>query len=210
MGTADLTVAVAGSPVQIGGTFSSGPVELDALPLFLQLPGPSLGYNTHGQFGESISTTFDLRITFDGLLGSQPYIDITGTVTGYLGGDWLTVNMGANLSVNPMSATAQGWSTSSGVPLTLIDEYLNLSSYHLTGDIEGGAMNYVGFGGTIDPSTPGSTVAAPEPASILLYLTTLAGLWLMPKLRTKRTGRDSGSVPPIDVRSVAGISGATP
>ena len=135
--------------------YSSGFLDLGTLPRNLPLPGPSLGYNNDGQFNETINTTFDLKITFDGASGSHPSVDLTGPLVGGIGGEQSTYNMGGQFTATPTTATLSNWSANSGIPLALIDQYLSTSSHHLDGSIQG-LTNNVGFLMTVDPSTGGA------------------------------------------------------
>jgi hypothetical protein len=185
MGTIELTVAP--NVPRLGNTvYLSGSVDLSNLPQNLPLPGPSLGYNNDGQFNENINTTFDLKVTFGGASGSQPYVDLTGPLVGSIGGTSAVENMGGQFTASPTSAVLHNWSASSGVPLALIEPYLNPASYHLDGAIEGGAMNMAGFLMTVDPSTASPPVSAPEPVTMLMYLAVISGLGMRHGVRARR------------------------
>jgi hypothetical protein len=174
-GTIELTVPPGISKLA-NTSYSSGSVDLSTLPQNLPLPGPALGPNSAGAFTQTIDTTFNLRITFDGASGFQPVVDITGPLVGTIGGESITDNMGGQFTATPTSATLENWSPDSGIPLSLINQYLNTSSYHIDGAIEGGSTNLAGFLMTVDPSTPQSPVPAPEPATILVFAAALAGM----------------------------------
>lgn len=161
---------------QSGGFASGGTptaVDLSILPTGLPLPGGDLGYNTHGTFGQKINAPFDLKITFDGTSGSHPFVELTGTLVGEIGGTSLYANMGGWFIPTLTSAVLHDWTPDCGVPLSLINQYMNPASYHLDGAIEGGSMNGVGYLMTIDPSTGASVV--PEPATVVMYLAVIGG-----------------------------------
>jgi hypothetical protein len=175
MGTIDLTIGP--DVARLARTaYSSGLVDLSNLPQNLPLPGPSLGYNNNGWFDETINTTFDLKITFSGASGVSPSVDLTGRLVGEIGGTEATENLGGFFAATPTSAALNNWSVDSGVPLTLIDQYLNPSSYHLDGAIEGGSENHAGFLMTVDSSSGIVSVPAPEPAAVVVFLAAFAAL----------------------------------
>jgi hypothetical protein len=182
-GTIELTVPPGASKLA-NTAYSSGTVDLSTLPANVPLPGAPLGYNDAGAFSQTINTIFDLKITFNGASGFQPVIDITGTLTGTLGGNSITENLGGQFAATPTSAMLENWSPESGVPVALINQYLNTSSYHINGAIEGGPTNLAGFSMTVDPSTAGSPVPAPEPTSVVVFLAALGGLGLRRRLRS--------------------------
>ncbi len=179
MGTITLTVAPAppayGNPgpgIPKEAVYNSGSVDLSVLPQNLFLPGPPLGF-AGGLIGNSINTTFDMKITFDGASGTQPYVDVKGSLFGYVAS--VPGAASSNFSGTPTSATLQDWTVGSGVPLGLVNQYLNLSNYQSIDQ---------GSGGTAPPETgqfvvqvdPAPAVAAPEPAALLVYLVALGGL----------------------------------
>jgi hypothetical protein len=174
-GTIELTIPP-GTPRLAYTSYSSGSVDLSTLPQNIPLPGPPLGPNSAGAFTQTIDTTFNLRITFDGASGFQPVVDITGPLVGTIGGNSITENMGGQFTATPTSATLENWSPDSGIPLSLINQYLNTASYQIDGAIEGGGTNLLGFLMTVNPSTPGSPVPAPEPATILVFVVAFAGM----------------------------------
>jgi hypothetical protein len=178
MGTITLTVAPAlptvdgaGGGIPSPAVYTSGLVNLGALPQNFALAGPALGF-VGGIIEESVQTTFDMRITFDGAAGSQPYVDVTGSLGG--GVESLPGSAASNFFGTPTSATLRDWTIGSGVPLALLDQYLNLSNYQQLTQ---------GFGGTAPPDTGTFWLVmdpapsnAPEPASLLVYAIALAAL----------------------------------
>jgi hypothetical protein len=224
MGTVTVTVAPAsasgsqpGPGIPSAATFSSGTVDLSTLPSSLFLSGPTLGLNTTGGDGpinDTVVTTFQMTITFDGASGNQPSIDITGSVLGYdqqgqppSGFPPTAENTNPASSsyyATPTSATLLGWRSNSGISMTLINQYLDLSAYHLTQylfqasgtSLPPATSDFVlaisPSDGGVSPSGPssppgnsGSTqggspppigVQAPEPASVLIYAATIVAL----------------------------------
>ena len=176
-GTIELTVPPGASKLA-NTAYSSGTVDLSTLPVNLPLTGAPIENNDSGAFNQTINTTFDLRITFNGASGFQPVVDINGPLTGELGQGPVSENLGGQFTATPTSATLENWSPDSGVPLALINQFLNTSSYHLDGGIDGGRMNLAGFFMTVDPSAGGLPTPAPEPASVVVFLAALAGLGL--------------------------------
>ncbi len=195
MGTITLTVAPAppayGNPgpgIPTAAVYNSGSVDLSVLPQNLFLTGPPLGF-AGGLIGNSINTTFDMKITFDGTSGAQPYVDVKGSLFGYVAS--VPGAASSNFSGTPTSATLQDWTVGSGVPLGLVNQYLNLSNYESI---------HQGFGGTAPPETgqfvvqvvSAPEVAAPEPAAFLVYLVAIGGLGAKGAVRmcaSRRTSR---------------------
>jgi hypothetical protein len=126
-----------------------------------------------------------MKITFNGASGSQPYVELTGPFVGGIGGTDMVENMGGFFTATPTSAVLHDWTPTSGIPLSLINQYLNTASYHIDGAIEGGAMNMAGYLMTVDPSTPATTV--PEPATLLMYLVVIGGLGARHRARAWRS-----------------------
>ncbi|HZW33667.1 MAG TPA: hypothetical protein VFF52_23300 [Isosphaeraceae bacterium] len=178
MGTIVLTVAPnpiiedgQGLGIPTAAVYSSGPVDLGTLPQGLALPGPALGFDG-GLIGEPIKTAFDLKITFDGASGSQPSIDVTGSLVGMVEATQSPDTADSWFQSPPTSATVQGWSPNSGIPMALINQYLNTSNYQLFQIFAGSVPpDSDTFWLTVSPST-GATV--PEPATVLLYLAAIA------------------------------------
>ncbi len=186
MGTITLTVAPAppayGNPgpgIPTAAVYNSGSVDLSVLPQNLFLTGPPLGF-AGGLIGNSINTTFDMKITFDGTSGAQPYVDVKGSLFGYVASVPGTAS--SNFSGTPTSATLQDWTVGSGVPLGLVNQYLNLSNYESL---------YQLFAGTAPPQSSSFGLGSirhrrcrhPSRPPLLVYLACWAG-WV----RTARAG----------------------
>jgi len=145
MGTITLTVepalpyASVGPGIPNAAVYTSGPVNLSDLPQNFSLTGPPLGF-VGGLIQESIRTTFNMEIAFNGTGGSQPYVDVVGSLSGGVLSN--PDGAGSNFSGTPTSATLHDWTASSGVPLTLIGQSLNLSNYQFVSQ---------GFSGTAPP-----------------------------------------------------------
>jgi hypothetical protein len=191
------------------GTGGLQSVNLGTIPLVLQIGGVSLGYNPaftaveisnpwnglsnpnypynpNAQYNQTVNTTFDMKIAFGGASGSQPTVVLTGTLVGAYGGDAMTADMSGHFTATVTSATLENWSPSSGIPLSLLNQYLSPASYQITGGIAGSVMNDVYFTMTIDPSTGTLPVPAPEPATILVFLAMFAGLGVRGAVRARR------------------------
>lgn len=189
LGTIVLTIAPnpiiedgQGLGIPTAAVFSSGPVDLGSLPHGLALTGPSLGFVGGGLIGQDIETTFDLRIAFDGVSGSQSSIDVTGPLTGWAG-EIPGYSADSQFQATPTLATVQGWTPNSGVPTALIEHYLNTSDYQLFQLVRGTfPPDTANFWLTVAPSAGASV---PEPATILLYL---AGLTVLGVRRGIRVG----------------------
>ncbi len=178
MGTITLTVAPALPYASVGpgipqvAIYTSGPVNLSALPQNFFLSGPALGFEG-GVIQDDVQTTFDMKIAFNSTSGSQPYVDVHGTLFGGVAS--FPGFASSNFSGTPSSASLQDWAVGSGVPMALIDQYMNLASYQSISQ---------GFGGTSPPETgqfvvqvgPMPETAAPEPSAVLTYLAAIAVL----------------------------------
>ncbi len=85
MRTMTLTVAPTGAATGPGipsaVVYTTGNIDLGNLGQNVTLTGPPLGF-VGGVIDEVINTTFDLKITFNGVSGSKSYIDITGPLSG--------------------------------------------------------------------------------------------------------------------------------
>lgn len=150
-----------------------------------------------------IQTTFNMTVTFDGASGSHPTIDLTGPLTVEFNQTDLTSSspyyaMGYNPSTSltargtPTTATLQGWTPSSGVPMSLINEYLNPSSYDFfeSGEAMTMAMPPEQLSGGVSLGIHLSAGAeAPEPSSVLVCLAAIAGLAVRRGARLWQAGR---------------------
>jgi hypothetical protein len=201
MGTVTLTIAGATSPTGfVGGigqgpvVYSSGSVDLSQVFQSEVLPGGAIleGHSvrltgphlipTFGGLGENFSTTFQMKIAFDGASGSQPTINVTGLVTGGAAGTPEgTYNTGAIIGANgiPQSATLQGWNPDSGIPISLVNQFLNPSNYYLWQQ-----DSYL-YGSPQDsPATAffslvpnlSAVSPVPEPATVAVFLAAIAAL----------------------------------
>lgn len=181
MGTIVLTVAPnpiiedgQGMGIPKAAVYSSGPVDLGNLPRGLPLHGPAIGFGGE-LIGERIKTTFDLKITFESASTSQPTIDVTGSLAGAVASE--PGHSFAWFQGTATSATIQGWTPESGVPLALTNQYLDPSRYQLIQLITANAPpDSADFGLTV---TPSAGAIVPEPATLLLYLAAMAvlGVW---------------------------------
>lgn len=201
---ADVSLTV-GPPLGNPYAYTTSIQDVNTPPSSVYL-GPTPGYLsdlTH-PVAENIQTTFNMTITFEGPSGSRPSIDVTGNVTGYLDVTVIPSSspyyaMGYNLSssLNAMgigkSATLQGWTPASGVPMSLIEPYLNPSIYGFSEQGRGMGMAYSELygGATLFTNLP-AAASVPEPTTLLMYLAAIAGLGV--RLRRSRTpiGRIDG------------------
>jgi hypothetical protein len=138
-----------------------------------------------------IQTTFNMTITLDGASGSHPSIVVEGTVTGsYDVTDipqssplWAAgFNISSYLTVQGVATSAklEGWTSNSGVPMSLISQYLNPSIYSFSQQGSGG--NYMVYpsypdlaGTTLFINLP-DAAETPEPATVLVYVAAIVGL----------------------------------
>jgi hypothetical protein len=132
-----------------------------------------------------------MTITFDGASGTHPTIDVTGNVTGsydvtdipkssplYAEGYNLSGSLGVQGTAT--AATLLGWTPDSGIPMSLLNQYLNPSAYAISEQLGTGPYR----ASVVLPSTAEATLAvnllaptaAPEPAAVLVYVAAIAGL----------------------------------
>jgi hypothetical protein len=215
MGTVTLTVAQAPYSNSWGGAIFQGPVVYSSGPVDLgqffqgqivlgggetyqglSLAGPLL-VHWYGFGSEQIPTTFDMKIAFDGAGGSHPTIDVTGpllvdasSTPDTSSPEW---NNGASFvnvaaAATPQSATVQGWTPQSGVPLSLINQFLNTSNYEL-GQADAYHLVPEGYPTTSTFNLMANRSAVtfvPEPATVEIYLAAIAGLGVRRGVRFRR------------------------
>jgi hypothetical protein len=201
LGSVTLTIARETDTAGYGGGIAQGPVvyssgSVDLSQVFqsevlpggaileghgVSLTGPHLLPN-FGGLGETFNTTFQLKIAFDGTSGSQPTINVTGVMTGGASGTPEgTFNTGANIEANgnPQSASLQGWNPGSGVPMSLINQYLNPSNYYLLQQdsyMYGSPQDSPATASlSLIPNTSAVT-PVPEPATAAIFLAAIAAL----------------------------------
>jgi hypothetical protein len=195
MGSLTLTVAQtnalgSGGIAQGPVVYSSGSVDLSQVLQREVPPGEAIGASltgphllpNFGGLGENFNTTFQLKIAFDGTSGSQPTINVTGVITGgAMGTPEGTYNTGAIIGASgtPQSANVQGWNMSSGVPMSLINQFLNPSNYYLVQ-----RDSYL-YGSPQDSPATASflllpyisvVTPVPEPATAAVFLAAIAAL----------------------------------
>jgi hypothetical protein len=216
MGNISLTIAPPPGLSGFGGSafsnapvvYSSGTVDLSqefqsqiqpggiVTDNFINLTGRHL-YPDFGGLPVQMNTTFQMQITFDGAAGSQPTIDVTGKMNvDAAGTPEGTFNTGAYAvsSGTPQSATVQGWTPDSGIPMSLINQYLNTSNYYLW---QQDNFSYGSTPGQDTPSTGTFTLIAnasaitpvPEPGAVLVYLAAFGALGFRHIARRRRSGR---------------------
>jgi hypothetical protein len=218
MGTVTLTIAGEPSPTGFSGGIAAGPVvyssgtvqlgqvfqsevvsaDQNVLGQDVALTGPILIPN-FGGLGENFRTTFQMKITFDGASGSQPTIEVTGVVMGGVAGTPEgTFNTGAFIGAvgTPQSATLEGWNPASGVPMSLINQFLNPSNYYLS------QQDSYQYGSPQDsPATAifyltpniSALTPVPEPATVVVFLAAIAGLGV--RHRARRGGAKACTPP---------------
>jgi hypothetical protein len=199
-GTIVMTVAPApaadgdpGPGIRAAAVYSSGTVDIGSLPKSLPLAGPPLGFYG-GVIEDSVKTTFELRITFNGASGSHPSVDVTGSLSGSVALLPSPTVAYSSFDATPQSAILRGWTPGSGVPLSLIDQYLNTSNYEPL---------HQGFVGQVPPDTgtfwltvnPPAAATVPEQSTLLLYLVPIAGLGLRAGARAWRSPRARRGLP---------------
>jgi len=213
MGTVTLTVAPDPSLGYGGGiaqgpvVYSSGTVDLSQLfqsqiqpgpnPVVLyqglSLSGPLLLPNAGGLLDENFNTTFNMKITFNGASGSQPTINVTGSLTGNAYGEpngTSAGQMSQSAFATPKSATVQGWTAESGIPSSLINQYSTPSNYYLAQQTSYQYNGAEGIPATASFSLMANSSAVtpvPEPATVLVYLAAIAGLGLQRSVRLWRS-----------------------
>ena len=77
-----------------------------------------------------------------------------------------------------MSATVQGWSPESGVPMSLINKYLTTSNYslYLQDSYHVVPESYPTASDFYLTANQSAVTFVPEPATVLIYLAAIAGL----------------------------------
>jgi hypothetical protein len=156
-----------------------------------ELPGPNLGQGSPALPTAADPATvwaqapFSLTITLDGASGVNPTITITGTIHGTFNSEPLTLetaqpglltNVTMGFSATPTNVTLQGWTPSTGIPDSLINQLLNLSNYSIfTNGYDINSPTTPEFGAALE-FIPAIEAEAPEPATFLLYLGAIAGL----------------------------------
>jgi hypothetical protein len=215
MGNITLTIAPPSGLAGFGGSalsdapvvYSSGSVDLSqefqsqiqpggsVTDNFVTVTGPHL-YPHFGGLPVDLNTTFDMKVTFDGAAGSHPTIDVTGAMkVSALGTPEGTYNTGAAIWSNgtPQSATVQGWTPGSGIPMSLINQYSKTSNYFL---LQSDSFLYGSSPwGPDSPATgtftlfanPSAITPVPEPATLLVYLAAIAALGFRHSARVWRS-----------------------
>jgi hypothetical protein len=193
MGTVELTVGP--DSVLRGDVFSSASVDLSHPSQVQELPGGSVSFlretppqGTPQPFDQSINTTFDLRIYFGGPSSGQPYVELTGKLTGHIGEGRQTFDLGGQFTATPTSAVLHNGTADSTIPPALIDEYMHPHRYHLDGAVTGG-QDDIGFHMTIDPPPGCSVIPSPEPATVVVWLAAVAALGLQHRRHPPRARR---------------------
>lgn len=211
MGTVSLTIAQDTALGNYGGGVATGPVQyfsgtVNLSQLFqsqtqsngvittegINLTGSPLLPGASGLLNLPYTTTFEMKITFDGAAGTQPTIDVSGVLKGSASGEPNGTAAGQMFETAygiPTSATLEGWTAQSGIPTSLIDKLLAPSNYYLSQEI---GWQYNGSEGvpstaTISLLATSSVVtAAPEPATVLVYLAAIAGFGVRRIMRRPR------------------------
>ena len=172
----------------VGGTgpqyqYSGTIPDANSLPSSILLSGPTLG-NFEGYNGTfpfiSVQAPFNMTITLDGVSGSHPSIDVVGNLTGGFQSQSLapefsnTTDVSYTLWGSATSASLHGWTTSSGIPMSVIAPFLDLSTYSFPQSNL--YANYWIKEGFVVNFNPSANVDTPEPATVLMYLAVIAGL----------------------------------
>jgi hypothetical protein len=140
--------------------------------------------------------TYDMKIAFDGASGSQPTVDVTGSlnVKAVSEPDSASIEIShvwVQTSAILKSATLQGWTPHSGIPMSLINMFLNTSNYQLAewDQYTVGGRDYPATDGYPPTSTffltpdASAVTPVPETATILAYLAAIAGVSVRRSLR---------------------------
>ena len=148
-----------------------------------------------------INANLDMMVTFGGVSANGPSIEVKGTMTGSYdvtavprsGPDYAQgYNLDSSLNVRGVatSATLVNWTPDSGVPMSLINQYLNLAVYSLAqvGTERGRTSVTVGGMPSLSIDLAAGT-ETPEPATVLIYLAAIAGLGARRVARVRRSAR---------------------
>jgi hypothetical protein len=151
----------------------------------------------------TISDSFNVSIVFNAASGANPTINVIGAITGVYTvtdlepGNPLWSSGGFNFETSlrmegtATSATLENWSPASGVPLSLINQYLNLSDYHFTetaGGLSIAAPYYDNLQASFSIDLP-PAVPAPEPTTAILYVAAIGGLVVRTRFRGNSSRR---------------------
>ena len=192
--TANITLTVEPNGLGIAGVpyvYTGLIPDLNSPPSSLSMSGSVLGapgpiYTTPTEV--NINTPFNMTITLNDASGSNPTIDVTGNVTGsfdetaipsssFLYAEGFTLSSSLNVQGTATSATLQGWTPNSGIPMSLINEYLNPSIYSFSQTAQGMSMASSPqlLGGSTLQINLSTDSEVPEPAAVLIYLVGIAG-----------------------------------
>ena len=193
--TASVTLTVEPNDMPMSGipyVYTGTIADLTAPPSDIGLTGTTIGYP--GSFWSApmqtgIQTTFNMTITLEGAPGSQPSIDVTGTVTGSYAisvipqsspyyADGYNYTNSLSVQGTATSATLEGWTPQSGIPMSLLSQYLNPAIYSFSEQGSGGMGKASVY---LPPELPAyleitasAAAEAPEPAAVLVYVAAIA------------------------------------
>ena len=202
-GTVQVTVEPNGSQMTAIPYTYTGTIYDMANTTGTGLSGPVLGsplFST-SPIHAPINADFDLTVTFGGGSSNGPSIDVKGTVTGSYDVTAIPQSnplyaQGYNLSSSlyargvATSATLLNWSPDSGVPISLINRYLNPAVYSFTQAGTGTWMASAALDGASSLSIDlAAGTETPEPATVLIYLAAIAGLGARRVARVRRSAR---------------------
>jgi hypothetical protein len=133
------------------------------------VPGTSLGPNIQSGVTWPINSAgFDMDISFYGPSGGVlgVLVELKGTLSGTFTENASGSGFSGTITGTPSTAVLLGGLPGSGgVPLALIDQYLNTANYAISGSIEG-PNNQLFYSVTVDPSPEVST---PEPSTLAVF-----------------------------------------
>jgi hypothetical protein len=174
-------------PTQFSGTIS----PTNGLWYETGLTGPTLGQGSPSLPSAAdpamvwADAPFSMTITLKGGSGAGPTITVTGTFHGTFETEPLTqqtalpgllTNVAMGFSATPTNAILQGLSPSSGIPTSLINQLMNVSNYSIfTSGYDINSPTMPPFGATLE-FIPAIEAETPEPATVLVYLSVIAGL----------------------------------
>jgi len=190
-----------------GSTYNIGPVALDTNPPGKnhQMPGGAIGNNRiDGSSGwqnssETGTANFQPVISFNGSNGTTPQVTISGPVQLCIAGGNIASDLNGSIVPDPTKAVLSGWTTASGIPMSLISQYMNLGNdSNFSGQVGGSNQGTIGMSLTFTPSmSPLNVSPVPEPGTLAGAKLILAGLGVRaytqlrkPPARARSDGQD--------------------
>jgi hypothetical protein len=174
----------------VGASYTAGAADLSTFPQNWVVPGGSLGPNVQsGTTWPFNSAPFEMDISFYGPSGNA-LVELNGTLSGTFTENASGSGFSGTVTGAPTTAALFGGLPGSGIPLALIDQYMNMANYTISVSIEG-PNNQLFYSVTVNPSPEVST---PEPGALAAWGAALTTILLIRLKRVRgRSQRDRGS-----------------